>query len=162
MFVQLVSSEPWKLLWPNLLMTNLLWQDSQPQTIFRSSLAKCKGTTVSNPLNRQPTPTATKFPSWTSALQSKVGQSEHQITSLYLHHNIFPWSLLLHILSQYWQTSTHTPERILQKRPVTVSLFWFYFHQLSSLTWIQVWQKLEEIGIAVLSKYSRFNFIQFL
>ena len=133
MFVWMMSSELLSLSLPN-----LLWQDSQPQTIFRSSLAKCKGTTVSNPLNRQPTPTATKFPRWTSALQSKVGQSEHQITSLCLHRNVFPWSFY-HNTDKRWLM----PQRGYYQKQTShcITFFWFYFYQLSSLTRIQVLQK---------------------
>ena len=99
----------------------MLWQDPQPRTTFRSSLAKYKGMKAFT----APTPwTSNLLPilawslnfhaglrpqQWTD--QSKVGRSGHQITSLYLLHNIFPWSLLLHILSQYWQMLTRPQRR---------------------------------------------------
>ena len=62
---------------------------------------------------------------WTD--HSKVGRSGHQITSLYLLHNIFPWSLLLRISSQYWQMLTHAPEKILQKDQSFFQVFFFFF-----------------------------------
>ena len=99
---------------------NILWQDSQTWT-FSSSLAKCEGMRVftvpipwtSHPLLVLAWPLNFHAGLWPHRMtdRSKVGQSEHQITSLYLHHNIFPWSLLLHILSQYWQMLTRPQRR---------------------------------------------------
>ena len=120
-----------------------IWQDSQPWTTFRSSMAKSKCMivfTVPMPWTSNPL----LVPVWSLSFHAGLrphgmnwpkqgGRSGHQITSLYLHHNIFPRPLLLHILSQYWQMLTHTPERILRKAQSLHSIFLVLFLPVKSL-----------------------------
>ena len=109
----------------------------------------------------------TKFPGWTSASLNELTEARwvirHQITSLYLYHNIPIVTSVAHFTTMLTNSDSH-PREDLQKDQSLYYVFLVLFLPVKFLDWntslAKIGHRLEEIGIVVLLKCSRFFLLE--